>query len=164
MWHQQKWILQNVHSSLPQWTTQYWPNHPICLHWWSSGWPQFFAYFTHYLPYHPAQTWSWFPSPTTDVPSVAWSSTPHAACVAPGDLETVTYWGLNIMANILLTWYLNITSRQRDFVENMCNCAAITVPADGLAPWGARTSAGTGWTGVGSIYIHVYIQDRHLKG
>ena len=42
----------------------------------------------------------------------------------------------------------------------MSNFVVNTVPADGLAPLGARPSAGT----VMIKIIHLYIQDWHLKG
>ena len=45
IWRQQKRILSNAHSTLPQGTTKYWPDHPTFLHWWSVGRPNMFAYF-----------------------------------------------------------------------------------------------------------------------
>ena len=42
--YQQKWILSNAHSTLPQQTTQQWPGDPTFLHWWSVGWPIIFVY------------------------------------------------------------------------------------------------------------------------
>ena len=41
------------------------------------------------------------------------------------------------------------------------DCAVITGPADGLAPLGARPSAGTEMAKYGSC---LYTQNRHLKG
>ena len=56
---------------------------------------------------------------------------------------------------------LKITYSQRHFIEIMHIFVVISVPADGLAPLGARTSAGTVMTKFGLV---IYIWDQHLKG
>ena len=45
-----------------------------------------------------------------------------------------------------------ISDSQRNFEENMANFSVSTVPAEGLAPVGARTSAGTVMTSARSQY------------
>ena len=54
----------------------------------------------------------------------------------------------------------SLESPLRNFVQNMCNGAVITAPADGLVPWGARPSAGTVVTTCGPVYA----RKRHVKG
>ena len=51
-------------------------------------------------------------------------------------------------------WYLSITSSH--FVEYLCSCVAITVPADGLAHLQAQR-----WPGLGPVYIYT---GQALKG
>ena len=54
----------------------------------------------------------------------------------------------------------------KDFDRIIANFAISTVPADGLAPWGARTSVGTVMTKFGShlsLYIHIGLALQGLK-
>ena len=52
------------------------------------------------------------------------------------------------------------TDSQRNIANLPSDTEVITVPADGLAPSGARSSAGTVMTKFGPTYI----QDQHFKG
>ena len=63
------------------------------------------------------------------------------------------HWPFWITLSAQQRW-LAITDSQRNLIENVCNFEVSNVPADGLAPLGARTSAGTLMSKFGS-HIHL---------